>query len=105
MEKNPEWSLRRLPSEGFDPNVIEAVDAMTRRPKESYDGFVLRAWPFAPAREPFSAIRLSLHAGGNSNQRCVVYVRWLADDQEGFLICPSKKVLLTRLLARTSRRK
>ncbi len=43
VEKNPEWSLARLASEGFKPKVIEAVDAMTRRPKESYDDFVLRA--------------------------------------------------------------
>jgi (p)ppGpp synthase/HD superfamily hydrolase len=43
VEKNPAWSLARLASEGFDPKVIKAVDAMTRRPKESYHDFVLRA--------------------------------------------------------------
>ncbi len=43
VEKNPEWSLTRLASEGFDSNVIEAVDAMTRRRDESYEDFVLRA--------------------------------------------------------------
>ena len=43
VEKNPEWSLSRLASEGFKPKVIQAVDAMTRRPEESYDDFVLRA--------------------------------------------------------------
>ena len=43
VEKNPEWSLKRLASEGFEPRVIEAVDAMTRRREESYDDFVLRA--------------------------------------------------------------
>jgi (p)ppGpp synthase/HD superfamily hydrolase len=43
VEKNPEWPLTRLASEGFETTVIEAVDAMTRRRHESYDDFVLRA--------------------------------------------------------------
>jgi (p)ppGpp synthase/HD superfamily hydrolase len=43
VEKNPRWSLGRLASAGFKPTVVEAVDAMTRRPGESYEDFVLRA--------------------------------------------------------------
>ena len=39
VEKNRQWSLGRLASEGFKPKVIEAVDAMTRRPGESYEDF------------------------------------------------------------------
>jgi (p)ppGpp synthase/HD superfamily hydrolase len=43
VEKNPQWSLRRLEGEGFKPTIIEAVDAMTRRAGESYEDFVSRA--------------------------------------------------------------
>jgi len=43
VEKNPAWTLNRLAKEGFSKKVIEAVDAMTRRPHESYENFVLRA--------------------------------------------------------------
>ena len=43
VEKNRQWSFARLASEGFKPKVVEAVDAMTRRPGESYEDFVLRA--------------------------------------------------------------
>jgi (p)ppGpp synthase/HD superfamily hydrolase len=43
VEHNPEWTLSRLTNEGFSKNVIRGVDAMTRRPGESYEHFVLRA--------------------------------------------------------------
>jgi (p)ppGpp synthase/HD superfamily hydrolase len=43
VEKNPQWSLRRLEGEGFKSTIIEAVDAMTRRAGESYEDFVSRA--------------------------------------------------------------
>jgi len=43
VEKNPRWSLSRLASEGFEPKVIDAIDAMTRRTAESYEDFVVRA--------------------------------------------------------------
>jgi (p)ppGpp synthase/HD superfamily hydrolase len=43
VEKNSQWSLRRLEGEGFTPKIIEAVDAMTRRAGESYDDLVSRA--------------------------------------------------------------
>jgi (p)ppGpp synthase/HD superfamily hydrolase len=43
VEKNPQWSLRRLEGEGFKSTIIEAVDAMTRRAGESYEDLVSRA--------------------------------------------------------------
>ena len=43
VEKNPQWSLRRLEGEGFQSTIIEAVDAMTRRAGESYEDLVSRA--------------------------------------------------------------
>ena len=43
VEKNPQWPLNRLASEGFKPKVIKAVEAMTRRSDERYEDFVLRA--------------------------------------------------------------
>jgi (p)ppGpp synthase/HD superfamily hydrolase len=43
VEKNPAWTLNRLAEEGFSKKVIEGIDAMTRRPHESYEDFVLRA--------------------------------------------------------------
>ena len=43
VEKNPAWTLKRLASEGFSEKVIAGVDAMTRRPGENYEDFVIRA--------------------------------------------------------------
>jgi len=43
VEKNPTWTLKRLASEGFSEKVIAGVDAMTRRPGENYEDFVIRA--------------------------------------------------------------
>lgn len=68
VEKNRQWSLGRLASEGFKPKVIEAVDAMTRRPGESYEDFVLRAAANPTSRAVKLAdlkdnILMSLHAG------------------------------------------
>ncbi len=37
------WTLEGLASEGFSRSVIEAVDALTKRPGEDYEAFVLRA--------------------------------------------------------------
>ena len=37
------WSLDRLREEGFSESVTEAIDAVTRRPDEPYEAFVLRA--------------------------------------------------------------
>jgi (p)ppGpp synthase/HD superfamily hydrolase len=55
VEKNPQWSLNRLASEGFKPKIVEAVDAMTRRTGESYEDFVLRA----AANPASSAVKLA----------------------------------------------
>ena len=43
VEKAEGWSLDRLAREGFPPTVLDAVDAMTRRPREDYARFVRRA--------------------------------------------------------------
>jgi hypothetical protein len=37
------WSLEGLRAEGFSEGIVTAVDALTRRPNESYETFVLRA--------------------------------------------------------------
>jgi guanosine-3',5'-bis(diphosphate) 3'-pyrophosphohydrolase len=44
------WTLEQLRSEGFAPEVLEAVEALTRRPEESYEQFVLRAGAHPIAR-------------------------------------------------------
>lgn len=43
VEKGKGWTLDRLREEGFPPNVISAVDAMTRREDEEWEAFVRRA--------------------------------------------------------------
>lgn len=45
------WTLERLRQEGFSGVIIGAVDALTRRPKESYEEFVKRAALDPIARE------------------------------------------------------
>lgn len=42
VEDSP-WTLDQLRAEGFPPEIIAAVDAITRRPDEEYEAFVLRA--------------------------------------------------------------
>ncbi len=37
------WSLERLISEGFSPEIIEALKSVTKREGEAYDDFVKRA--------------------------------------------------------------
>ena len=37
------WTLEQLRAEGFPTEVVDAVDALTRRPGESYEAFVQRA--------------------------------------------------------------
>ncbi|HEX8453968.1 MAG TPA: HD domain-containing protein [Longimicrobium sp.] len=37
------WTLEGLATEGFAPEVVAAVDALTRREGESYEAFVARA--------------------------------------------------------------
>ena len=36
------WSLDRIRAEGFSERVIGAIEAVTRRPGEDYDDFVMR---------------------------------------------------------------
>jgi len=37
------WSFERLRAEGFSEDIIEALDALSRRSDETYEDFVLRA--------------------------------------------------------------
>lgn len=41
--EDTDWTLAALRDEGFSEAVVTAVDAVTRRPDESYDDFVRRA--------------------------------------------------------------
>jgi len=41
--EDSDWTLAALRGEGFSEAVVAAVDAVTRRPHESYDEFVRRA--------------------------------------------------------------
>ena len=43
VEKSPRWSLDELRSEGFPEDVVEAVDAMSKRDGEDYLDFVRRS--------------------------------------------------------------
>ena len=42
VEDSP-WTIEQLAAEGFSPDIVEAVDAMTRREGEDYFDFVGRA--------------------------------------------------------------
>ena len=50
LEKGPNWTADRLHGEGFSHEVIQAVEAMTRRDGEPYLEFVRRAASNALAR-------------------------------------------------------
>ena len=43
VEKGPGWDLERLRKEGFPEEVVQAVDAMTKRAGEDYFDFVRRS--------------------------------------------------------------
>jgi (p)ppGpp synthase/HD superfamily hydrolase len=43
LVEDTDWTLDRLRSEGFPPDVVAAVDALTRRTDESYDDLIQRA--------------------------------------------------------------
>jgi (p)ppGpp synthase/HD superfamily hydrolase len=43
VEKGPGWTFARLREEGFSPEVIDAVDAMSKRDGEEYFVFVRRS--------------------------------------------------------------
>lgn len=41
--EDSEWTLEQLEAEGFSNDIIEAIDALTKRTGEDYQAFVLRA--------------------------------------------------------------
>ena len=43
IEKASEWTLDRLRQEGFSDDIIQAVDALTKRPGEAHSDLVRRA--------------------------------------------------------------
>ncbi|NMN74325.1 MULTISPECIES: HD domain-containing protein [unclassified Rhizobium] len=43
VEKGRGWTFERLSDEGFNPSVVAAINALTRRENESEDEFVVRA--------------------------------------------------------------
>jgi hypothetical protein len=44
------WDIQDLAREGFSTNILEALDCVTARPDESYDGFIDRILPNPLAR-------------------------------------------------------
>jgi len=48
--EDSDWTFERLRSEGFSEEVIEALDAITKRTGEDYDSFVERAMSHPVAR-------------------------------------------------------
>lgn len=50
VEDTP-WTLAALREHGFPPEIIDAVDGLTRRPEESYEAFIVRAGANAIARQ------------------------------------------------------
>ena len=49
--EDTDWTIERLREEGFDPEVLAAVDALTRREGEDYYDFCRRA-----ARHPIARV-------------------------------------------------
>jgi (p)ppGpp synthase/HD superfamily hydrolase len=43
VEDCPDWTIDRLRSEGISETALEAIDAVTKMPWESYDDFIERA--------------------------------------------------------------
>ena len=41
--EDTEWTLEKLKCEGFADEIVSAVDALTRRTKETYEDFIARA--------------------------------------------------------------
>lgn len=42
VEDCPYWNIERLFSQRFDPVVVNAIDALSRRAQESYDDYIAR---------------------------------------------------------------
>jgi hypothetical protein len=51
LEDCPEWGPDRLRGEGLSEDLLQALDALTKRPGESYEVFVCRAAAIPLARE------------------------------------------------------
>jgi HD domain-containing protein len=43
VEKSNGWSIEKLRREGFSADIVEAVDSLTRRPEETFEGSIKRA--------------------------------------------------------------
>jgi (p)ppGpp synthase/HD superfamily hydrolase len=43
VEKSGDWTLERLRLEGFNAEVLDAVDALTKKPGETFEDLVKRA--------------------------------------------------------------
>ena len=43
VERSPTWPLWRLAGEGFSPEIVDAVDALSRRAGEEYGAYIGRA--------------------------------------------------------------
>jgi (p)ppGpp synthase/HD superfamily hydrolase len=50
VEDSPEWTVDRLRQSGFTEEIVQAVDHLTRRQEETYEGFVKRSGQNALAR-------------------------------------------------------
>jgi (p)ppGpp synthase/HD superfamily hydrolase len=87
------WTLDDLRARGFPAEVLEAVDALTRRPGEAYDAFVERAAAHPVARRVKLAdlednldLRRLDHVGPDDLERIDRYLRAqrrLSADAEG----------------------
>lgn len=42
MVEDTPWTLEQLSNEGFSDEIVDAVDAMTRRDDETYDAYIAR---------------------------------------------------------------
>lgn len=51
LVEDTDWTFEQLAAEGFRAEVIDVVDALTRRPDESYTAFVARAGLHPLARQ------------------------------------------------------
>jgi len=43
VERSPAWTLRRLSAEGFSPEIVTAIEALSRRDGEEYEAYILRS--------------------------------------------------------------
>lgn len=77
-EKGPGWTLDRLEEYGFPTAIIEAVDALTRRPSEDDLEFVKRAWSNQLARPVKEAdLRDNLHQAEQAGLETAKYQQGL----------------------------